>query len=276
MSALLFGRKAALVIGTRRLDGLRFSFDVEKKGGRDPNKATIVVANLTETTRAEVSARGLRVVLEAGYESSSDVLFLGKSYRVTHARDGADILTRIEASDGGKEIADSVGSWSFKPSTPVETAIRTVCASMGLPVSTGSRINPKHRTLRNGFAAAGRAVDVLDQLVRSANLSWSIQDAQVQILDSLGDGTADVLLRTDTGMIGSPTRGEVDDKTKKEKLSVRCLIQPRIRPQRLVSIESVDQPALSGRYVVKTLRASGDTHGDDWTMALEIEPLAPT
>lgn len=276
MSAVLFGRKASLIVGGRRFDeGLRISFDVEKKGGRDPNKATIVVANLTESTRAEITPKGLTVVLEAGYESNAAGIFFGKTFRVTHAREGADFLTRIEASDGGKEIKEAVGSWSFGPSAQVVQAIRTLVAAMGLPLSSGSALTPRHPTFRNGFSFAGRAIDALDTVVTGAGLSWSIQDGQVQVLSADGDGAPDVVLTSDSGMVGSPTRGEVDDKTKKERVTVRCLINPQIRPGRRVLVSSFDQPSLSGRYLVDALRATGDTHGDDWTMSLSVTPLAP-
>ncbi len=271
--SVLLDRRASLIVGTRRIrDGLRIAFAVEKKGGREASKATISVTNLAPSTRAEFEAKGLRVVLEAGYVDDTAGLFLGTSYKVAHSHAGVDFITTIEAADGGKEIASAIGAWSFGAGSSTVAAVRALALGLGLPLSTGSRINPKRATLRNGFAFAGLAADGLDAITKGCDLRWSVQDGQVQILDDVeGDGVEAVVLNAATGLLGSPERTEVKDAKGNTVagVTVRCLLQPRIRPDRLIVVRSIDVPALSGTYVVRSVKAAGDTDGADWTMTLD-------
>jgi hypothetical protein len=275
--AELFKRRASLLVGSTRITDLRIAFTVDKMGGREPNKATIAVTNLSQQTRAAFEVKGLRVVLEAGYLEQSGAIFIGSTYLVKHRREGADVVTTIEGADGGEEVTAAIGSWSFASGSSAASAVRTVAAGLGLPLSTGSRINPLPAVLAKGFATAGLASDALDDITRATGLTWSIEDGQVQILDAVaGDGSGDIVLNADRGMIGSPERTEVkDEKTKKKKqrVLIRALIQPRIRPRRLLLVTSIDVPQLSGRYEAKTVRITGDTHGADWTMAIEAAPV---
>lgn len=271
----LFRRQCSVIVDTLRVDGLRIGFAVEKKDTREANKATITITNLSAETRARFEAKGLRVVLEAGYVGGVGAVFIGTSYRTTHKRSGADMVTTIEAADGGKEIAGQKGSWSFAAGARCDIVVRTVAAGLGLPLSTGSVIAPTLPSFRNGWAFVGGAADALDAVTKACGLAWSVQDGQLQILKSTDprDGQAAVVLSSETGMIGSPERVDVkDDKTgvASSRVSVRCLINPRIRPSRMVQVRSVDVPALSGNYVVKTQKITGDTFADDWTMVLEL------
>jgi len=272
-------RRSSIIVGATRIDGLRLTFDVERNDQRDPNKGTFSVTNLSEATRTRLEARGQIVVVEAGYQNVYGAIFTGTSFRVAHARSGPDMITTIEASDGGKEVSSLVGAWSFSRGASVADAVAAVARGIGLPISSGSTITPTSPTFPNGWAFAGRAGDGLDAITKAAGLTWSVQDGQVQILvdGDGGDGVTAVVLSASTGMIGSPERVDVkDEKTRemKRRVKVRCLIQPSIRPARLVDIRSLDVPALSGIYVVKTQKITGDTHGDDWTMALELAKAA--
>ena len=60
----------------------------------------------------------------------------------------------------------------------------------------------------NGVTLSGQASKVLDQMMKSASLEWSIQDDVIQVLD-IGGVLEDisVVLTDTTGLIGSPTIG---------------------------------------------------------------------
>jgi len=272
----LFGRHASLVVGNRSLNGLRISFDVEKTNKVATNKATIVVANLAASTRAEVSTKGARVLLDAGYESGHGVLFLGSSYRVTHARDGADILTRIEAADGGEEVKVARGAWSFTSGTSKAAALSRIVTDLGLRLSPASATlaATKTATFAKGWAFAGRTITALETVVAEMGLRLSIQDTEIVIVDDARPGTVETfVLSTDTGMIGTPERGERDEKTKRERITVKSLILPAIKPDGRVVVASVDDPSVNGLHRVVKVKATGDTHGDDWTMTIALEPV---
>ena len=288
MTVPLFTRQCSLIVGDQQLDGLRVAFDVERSATSDPGKATIVVNNLTAETRAALAPKGLRCVLKAGYTDRFGPIFIGSTFRVTSRIEGVDWVTRIEAADGGKEVAAGVGAWSFAARSSVADAIRRIALGLGLPLSTGSVIAPTKPTTGGGrapsvafassWAFAGRTSSALDRITGDFGLTWSIQDGQVQILPrATGDGSGTTLLSPSTGLVGSPERSEEVAKKPGAKaktvVRARCLIQPGIRPEGYILLSSTDT-GLSGRHRVLKMKATGDTHGQDWTMALEMEPVA--
>lgn len=269
----LFDRRAILQVGDRRIEGLRVGFTIEKKAAREPNKASIQINNLSTTTKALLDEVGKLVILEVGYREQFGAIFVGQTYRVNHEKTAGDGITTIEAADGGEDVSVAKGAWSFGKGASSAAIVRSLVAGLGVPLSTASRINPSSPTMPRGWAFAGLAADGLERITAANSLSWSIQDGQVLILDDavVGDGVEAVLLTSGTGMIGSPVEGEADKKTKRRRFSVRCLIQPRIRPQRMVQIVSVDNPKLSGNYLVVGVKTVGDTHGGDWSMLLDLQ-----
>jgi hypothetical protein len=176
---VLLQRRCAVVVGDTRINslpsGLRVAFSVEKTDGREANKATITIANLLPTTRARMDKPGLSVVLEAGYSDLVGVIFAGTCYRTTHKQQGSDMLTTIEATDGGKAMSTKFGAWSYRPGTTIESVVRDVARGLGLPLSTGSRINPSPRAFERGWSFAGSAAAALDAVTRAASLTWSVQ-----------------------------------------------------------------------------------------------------
>lgn len=285
----LFGRRCTLIIGTARLDGgsadsdgLRVSWRVEKNDKRDPNTATINVWNLNESTRRLLEEKNARVILEAGYDQQTGAIFFGSVYRATTNRQGPDLVTTIETADGGRELAANKAAFSFSKGADAAGAIRQVAAAVGLPVSSGSRIAPYPPRFPNGWAFAGKAADALDALTRAHQLTWSVQDSQIQILDvTPGDGTPDILLTSATGMVGNPERVDVKAldvaadasvksvakaKAAEKRVTVNFLLNPLARPGRFLVVRSVDAPSLSGRYLIKDLKIEGDSYGPQWTM----------
>ena len=62
-------------------------------------------------------------------------------------------------------------------------------------------------------------------------------------------------------MIGNPIG------LKKGTIKARCLLNGRIAPGRLVELESV---IVSGSFIVKKVKHSGQTWGNDWTTEMEM------
>lgn len=268
----LISRFCSLLVGGTRIDGLRVTFSIEKKDAREANKAVITVTNLSTATRAKFDEKSLPVVVEAGYVDRRGAVFIGTAYRTTHTRSGADVVTTIEAADGGREISTAVGAWSYAAGVSSSQVIRDVADGISLPLSTGSSITPNKPTFGKGWAFVGSAADALSAATKAVGLTWSVQDGQIQILADADDGTAVTVLSATTGMIGSPERLETKaDGKDVARVKVSCLLQPQIRPARRIKIESINAPGLSGVYVVKEMKLTGDTHGNDWTMAIEAQ-----
>ena len=120
-----------------------------------------------------------------------------------------------------------------------------------------------------GAAVAGKTVNVLNKLTRSAGLEWSIQDGTLQILGagkSLA-GTA-ILLKEGTGLVGSPS---IDHTGKNAgQVLVKTLMIPDLFPGRKLRIEALD---LKGDYRVEKAKYSGATRGNEWYISIEARAL---
>lgn len=115
---------------------LRITFDVKKNLSENPNQAVIKVYNLSESTIERLGTPDQAVVLKAGHEGeqSDVVMFVGAVSFVVTYREGADLVTEIEAHDGNVQYRDSVVSLSYQPGIRAETVMRDIATQMGLSV----------------------------------------------------------------------------------------------------------------------------------------------
>jgi hypothetical protein len=275
---VLFGRQWSLQVGTLDLSDLDLAFQVERSVRREPNVAEIRVWNLSETTRAQVEARGT-VVLRAGYEDPP-TLFRGDIRRAWTESDGIDNVTVLQARDGGRAYSEARIARSYNPGTPVVTVLRDVVADMEIGEGNLSEYAAAYAlrngadTFGDGYVAAGPARRVLDALTRAAGLRWSVQNGALQILQQGRPlQTRAVLLSSDTGLVDSPAWDEVGRRTRGRRGTVTCktLIQPGIEPGRRVVLESRH---ISGGFEVRRIKYQGETRGDPWFASLELRPIS--
>jgi hypothetical protein len=288
----LFQREAALEVGGVDVSGLRCSFRIERTYRSVPSSLALKVYNLSEATRnamlsaAQERARSVpvtpgiprprllvHVTLTAGYQGAMQRLFYGELGRLKHTVEGVDNVTNVWAIMGGLNLQYARVSQSFPRGATPETVAKHLADCMGLPTGSSVSLLRNARMGRDfaryslGVTLSGSAAHELDMLTASAGLEWHVDDGRVEFVKRFGtQREAAVLLTPDTGLIGSPT---------KEGYYVvkgRCLLQPDVKPGKLVRVES--------RFVTTTLRVYktttvGDTHGSDWYIDFEGAPPRP-
>lgn len=283
----LYRRKATITIDTIEipcgLDGLDVAFEVEKDLTGKPNTAKVSVWNISDTNRAALSARaakktsggkpqGVRVRIDAGYQDNVHRVYEGDLRHIYHERNEADVITHVETGDGEYYVARSKIFKAYAPGTPVADVIIDVARSIGvgdgnlLKAVVAASLTNYGTTFTQGTAVAGKAMRELNRLTKSVGLEWSIQDGTLQLVGSGKslDGEA-VLLRADTGMVGSPT---VDQKG---TVSVKTLMIPNMFPGRKVKLDAAE---LQGFYRIIKTKHSGDTFGTPWYVDCDCKKLA--
>jgi len=304
---MLFDRTASLVIGAdggsgKELAGLRFSFSVEKGATKSPNKCSVKVWNLADTTRQKISVIGNVLILKAGYTKDNGAvqIFAGDVTRAATAREGADYITELELMDGLTEFRDTKVSVSYAAGVMGMQVIRSIASRFSLPV----RELPTGITDRQypaGFAFVGRLRDAMDKACDYLGLEWSIQGREVQVIKKGGVYRLKaIVLSPDSGMIDSPalesktmteaaaakegyTRktagvtetyqrddetGEIEKVLQVNGLTVKSLLQPTIEPGGYVQIKS---KGIDGAFFrVESLTHTGDTHGTEWHTNLTL------
>jgi hypothetical protein len=262
---------------------LRVTFGIEKSDNRDPNRATVEIFNLSETSRkvleigTELAEKARAagaiydwpLIIEAGYVTTKSQVFSGEILRADSRIEGVDWITTIEAEDGGNKYRSTRISQSFGKGTPLSAVLNSLALALRVGIGNSAAhfaLSPRGLVVfQNGVALNGQVSKLLDKYITSAGYTWSIQDGNLQVLgpdETLLDSI--VALSALTGLVGSP------DKSEKGIIKVRSLLQPQIMPGRLVTMLS---KSINGGYKATKVNHYGDTWGQDWYTEFEGKPL---
>lgn len=275
-----FRRAWSVTIGTTRIESgtneLALKFSVEKSLEREPNKATVQIANLRPDRRRQLEQLSSpQIELRAGYIDMEDVIFVGDARDIWSERDKTDVVTNIEAEDGGRSYRTATLERSFTPNVSVVTVLRACTDAMGVGIGNAASIissaelDTAGDRFAGGVVLSGQAWRSLDRICRSCSLSWSIQNGVLQLRQAgLPAETRAIRLAPSTGLIGSPTRGMRDERTNRVAYQARCLIMPGLYPGRVITLESSE---INGGFLCRRVGFSGDSSGEDWFAELELE-----
>lgn len=283
----LFIRRAELIIGQKvevsnaaiePPDALSFKtrvrFKVEKTDGSEPNKATIDIFNLSLESRNFIERKNSVVFLKAGYQNSIGLIFFGDIAEngVKQKREGADIITTIEAGDSEIVLADSHLELSLARGATTYQIIEAAAKELNLSIGVKKDIVSK--TYMSGFSFSGSVKKLLDDITRFSNVTWTIQDGELLIMKKeSNDGREAILLSKSSGLIGIPTK-------LKDAYEFTSLLNYSIRPKRLVKIETsqlldnnkqgVNNSIPFSDFVTVTKAVyEGDTHDGKWEVKCE-------
>lgn len=242
-----------------KIDELRIKFSVERTTERNPNKAKIEVYNLSDRTRSVLEKKNTRVALKIGYEDNAEIIFIGNVDKVAHKREQVDIITEIEAKDGGNTYRNSRHTKGYPPGIKAKQIFEELGDSMGLPVSSMEGV-PDDFKYENGVTFSGLTRDHLDNMTQKFDLEWSIQDETLQITKK-NEGTKEsvVVLDADSGLVGFPAKT-------KNGVEFSSLIQPSLKPGRRVQLES---RIVKGTFKLRKVTHDGDSHAGDFLSKCE-------
>ena len=204
----------------------------------------------------------------AGYDNQPRLVFRGTMLNVKQVRDGlVDRVTEVELGDGLLGLRDGYLNQAFAPGTLVENVLRAAEAAIGAKRSlTGEAFvtavapNAVVTQLSNGYVAAGRATDTIDEVVDLYGLQWWVRDGEVYYVPQgavLNDFS--VLLQQGSSLLDfQEPQGFEDTKG-------RSLLQPDVVPGRgLLLLDAAGVPLNAVGFRCNSVVHAGDTHGDAW------------
>jgi len=271
------GKAGRLVIngpGVPVAEQLKVDFSGSLTLGSAQNAGKVTIWNLTKSHRGGLGEEFDKLTLEIGYEQGQPgILIKGDIRDVTHALDGADVSSEIDVGDGDEAIQKGLVSKTFPAGSKPKDVISHIISTMP-GVSAGAMVGldalPPYK---RAVALFGFCKRELDTIGREHGVYWSIQNGKVEAIKN--DRYIDdvVVLSKQTGLIGVP---EVTDKG----IKARCLITPRIRPNRLVDVRSQFLDEASGRgkqgsdqggglFRVATVAFSGTSRGPEFYLDIE-------
>jgi len=284
-----FKRRWEIRVGTTRISGqsagdgeaqqsLDCSFEIEKSTEREPNSCSLTIINLSPSNRSALDdAATFPVRVSAGYPDMVSMLFDGdvrtassrrRPRGVTNRAENVDVLTEIEAEDGGQRWRNATVQRSYAPGVPVATVLRDTITALGIGEGNLNDVgtvglNGEVATFTQGTTLSGQAHREVDRIVRSLGLRWSIQNGALQLRGGTTPITTTAIrLSPTTGLIGSPAPDA--DGT----VTAVALLNGGLYPGRPVVLESRET---SGSYAVKRVRHVGDTAAQDWQSELTLE-----
>lgn len=255
---------------------LRVTFKAVKSYKPDVNTCEVSIFNLSPNQRTQLSrVKSPLVKLAAGYGDGSAGLtqiFYGHAIHVYHEIKGADIISTISTTDGGKAKQTARVNIAFDRNTKTATVLRRIAAATGLGLGNVNKIadeiakSAKAEIYAGGTLISGSACSELGHLLRSCGYEWSIQDETIQIrkVGQAAEGFA-VRLTPETGLIGSPSISS------KGVCSGTCLLFKAgsgldLVPGRLINIESA---FVNGQFILAKCELAGDSHSDEWFCRFE-------
>ena len=282
--AELFNRAMTLTVGDikipiRYIDtvnntiqpSLRVGFAVTKTSDNNPNEAKITILNLNESHRKAIQAgeKAWPVTIDAGYTNNVQRIFAGQLQSGDPRKEGKDWVTEIFAKDGQVKYASARLNKSYGAGTSINTVLSDAAVALGLGAGNSAVQfkNPARpiSLFSKGVVVTGRVVDILSKYVTTAGFQWSIQDGQLLVLtpDETTQETI-FILNQDSGMIGTPEKGE------KGFIKVVSLLQGDISPGRKIRMQAKE---VRGDYKAEKVEHIGDSWGPSWYTQIEAKPL---
>ena len=228
-------------------------FTVKRSTMASLNSAQISIYNLAPATRDKIfqdrfnPKKYTKVILQAGYESLSTV-FIGNLFEANSKREGSDVITNIDARDGG---FDTVGTITNK-------AIQ------------GGNVKDVIKSLARDFEKVnvGEIGDVEGEFRRQVILNGNT----FSLIKKYSEGNAFIdfetlnVLKDDEAIVGSlplltSESGLISVSRDDSYLTVKTLFEPKIIMGQLLEISSDVAPVFDGQYKVIGLTHQGVISG---------------
>lgn len=237
---------------------ITFSCDKSIVGGL--NRLNMQIYNLREANRLAIvkdaeQRKRIPIVLRVGYQGNIETIFQGTIHKSSVDRDGADIISSVEALDGGE---DYLSGFTSKTVTNKQQALAAVLES--LPnVSVGKVTDLKEITRPK--VIVGNPLRSLPSLLRE-NETFYIDNEQLFIVkDDEVVQSYTPLVSPRTGLLNTPQR-------ESQKVTFETLMNPALKLGARCDLQSSTAPYLNGVLKIESMSYSGDSDGSDWKQAV--------
>lgn len=249
--------------------GLFTQFEVEKTSEKTPNKISIKITNLNETSRATLEEKNVIVRLDAGYQGQPDELFTGNLSKGSSERSGHDWITTLEAGDGRKAFKEAQVNKTLGPGANSKQVLEVLAAALGKGIGAIKGVLDTN-IYQNGITLTGDVETRLDEVTDKMGLEWSIQDDKLQILPpDVPSEELGILLTPNTGLIGTPVERE-ESKTGGKFIEFTALLRAQIKPGVSLQIQSRD---VDGVFKIRKGIYSGDNRKGPFEVRCEAKEI---
>lgn len=231
-------------------DPFTVQFNINRNIMSSLNTMQMQVFNLSRKTRSLIfkdrfSRIYRRIVFRAGYNRLS-VCFQGDIFSAFSERRGTDIITMIEARDGGFSNQTDQTSKTYAKGMTKSDLIKTLVSS--IKTLNEGTISSDDTKSKRAVVIDGSTVQVLKQQ-SEGGLFIDLEKINVLKNNEVLNGRIP-LINSSTGLLGTPKRQD-------SYITVDSMFEPDINIGQAVEVESTIQKEFNGQYKVIGVQHSG-------------------
>ncbi len=236
-------------------------FNILRDTGSELNRLDIDIYNLSEATRKRifqdryvlgnyVDQEGNQlldsegnpigshnIVLEAGYDNLYRV-FYGRIFQASSAREGTNIITRIEARDGNSDVSASQTFQTIDAGRTIGDILKYLIGNM--PTLELGAVGDYNTVMRRPVILNGNTWNLLQQY---SNRQVFIDNGKIYALQNNEALNQTTLINDASGLLDTPRREE-------GYLLVQCLLETGISVGQQVAFQSSVMEEYNGTYKV--------------------------
>ncbi|TQR21793.1 phage protein [Psychrobacillus vulpis] len=265
MSTIQFGRVTEIIIGELKMSSqsLEIEFEIPFDDDPDPNISEIVVYNLSDTTLSKLK-KGVKVTMNAGYNDDKGVILSGYVSKVASEKGGSDRATKISVIDSQPIDNKKTLKKSFKKGIKGEQILKELAKVLKLKIAVIKL--PKNVVYKKGFSVNGSVVDAMKKIAKDCEASFYISRSSVYIRSIKEGDNTKFILKSDTGLIGSPEYFEEEKDGRVVKgYKVKSLLQYRMNTASIIELQSV---FVKGKFRVR--KGKHYRRGDAYYSEVEV------
>lgn len=231
---------------------LTIEFNISKAAFATIGSASIIVHNLSESTRSRIFQDRYRVgtyrrmVLEAGYGDDLSLIYSGAIWEAKSILSGTSVVTEIIGREGISDIRSTTTARTLVEGTTKQQLLDSLIQDF--PNMQKGVVAGDDLTYNRAVTIEGNTYEIIRELT---NNRVFIDNEKVNVLDDrqvIDDPV--IVIGPETGLLDTPAREET-------YLTVNVLFEPRVRMGQIVEIESVTAPIYNGQYKVIGVTHSG-------------------
>ena len=258
---------------------LDIDFDVYKTNKKDPNKSTVTIWNLNDTTYQRILEKAYAVDLYTWYGNDEPSLmfrgyvekdltvkqnaaqgkintargFLASTVKQDN-RGGFDIPTIIELVDARVAYTNTIINKKYTSSVTSTEIIHDCIEAMGVGIAKFSEKLPEKTYLH--YNAIGKPHVILDKICRALNIRWNVQNDLIQVIapDEQFNGTYAVLL--------NPNNSQRPSRNGENEITISTRLLPFLNPDDWVQC---DFKEFKGIEQVRAVHSTGNNYGTGCT-----------
>lgn len=269
MAEGLFSHKVRVKTGgmTFKNEELDIQFSVPFDDDTEANEAEIIIYNLTKSTQEKLK-KDNKIIIEAGYETDTGVIFSGYITKRKTKHDGVDIVTTLYAIDSRALKERKIKNKSYKKGTKASTILKDLISIIKMPV--GAFKIKRDYTYKDSVTVEGELMDSIKKYAQVCGVSTYVNKGKIYVRSLKEGDNTKFTVEHSTGLLSIEefeeeiTAEKYKDKIKGYKLSI--LLQHRITTASMIQLKSKE---VKGTFRVR----SGEHSYDGTDMITEIEVI---